>query len=98
MNSDQVGIVRPDVRIVRVEVARRGQHEIARRAAGVLIEALDSGPVHAGRRSRPCHQRRVVVVIRVDAKTRNLRIGEAGDLRIRDVDRRACRVEPTGEL
>src|SRR3989475_111834 len=88
----------PEVGVVGVQVARRGQEDVSWGAAGVFVEAFDPGAIHARGRGRPCHQRRVVVVIRVDAETGELGIREARHLRVRDVDRGARGVQPTGEF
>ena len=90
--------VHTDVRVIRVQIARRGQAEIAGAAAGVLVDSLYPRAVQARARRPPRHEGRVIVVICVDPEVRNLIIREARDLGIRDVEGRARRIEPSGEL
>ena len=90
--------VHTDVRVIRVQIARRGEAEIAGAAAGVLVDSLNPRAVQARTRRRPCHEGCVIVVICVDPEVRNLSIREARDLGIRDIKGRARRIEPSGEL
>src|SRR2546430_13258347 len=60
---------------------------------------IDSGAVEGRRgRSGPCDGRAIVVQFQVQPRTLNLRVVEAGDRRIRHIERSARRIEPAGEF
>src|SRR5438094_2784856 len=106
VDSDDVRVIDRQIRVIGVESARSSEGDVEERSSRpaslrettVLVDAVNRRMEHGGGRRRPRDDRAVVVELRVETCARDLLRRESGDRRVRDVQGRAGRVEPSGEL